>query len=273
LHPVLFHVGRFDIPSYGVLIAIGILIATAVSFLLARKRGVSADFVLDCAFWAVVAGFIGARAAYILVDWEGTLRDPIGALFGSGGGIYIVGAVAGAAAIAYLARRRRIPIALAADVFAPGLSLAHAFGRVGCFLAGCCYGAICNPAVGVRYPRTSSPSGEITGSWPYLDHLQLGLVSVSDRFSLPVYPVQLVEAAANLAIFCFLVWIFFKKKRSGTVALSYIWMYSAMRFVLEFFRGDSIRGIYGGLSFSQWICLGVVAVLLILPRVRAVGRV
>ena len=247
MHPILFEIGSFQIPSYGVMIALGMIAATVLAYRMALRKQLPPDFVLDAVFWSVLAGFVGARIAYLATTWREALSDPIAAIFGGGGGIYLAGLVAGLGATIWQARRHRMGIPTAFDLLAPPLAVAHAFGRVGCFLAGCCYGSPLGQG-GVCYPPAS---------WPYMDQFAKGWISNGAATSLPMHAVQLYEAAGNaiLAGGLYLLW-----KRSpvaGTVAAAYAVCYALMRFTLEFFRGDSIRGEWGGLSTSQWLSLAL----------------
>ena len=249
MYPILFQIGAFEVPSYGVMIALGMIAATLLAYRMARRKGASTDFVLDAVFWSVLAGFVGARVAYLATTWREALSDPIAAIFGGGGGIYLAGLAAGMGATNWQARRHRMGIASAFDLLAPPLAVAHAFGRVGCFLAGCCYGSPLSHG-GVCYPPAS---------WPYIDQLAKGWISTGAATTLPMHAVQLYEAAGNalLAGGLFLLWK--RSPAAGTVAATYAVCYALMRFTLEFFRGDSIRGEWAGLSTSQWLSLALAA--------------
>jgi phosphatidylglycerol---prolipoprotein diacylglyceryl transferase len=260
--PTLLSIGRFELPSYGVLVALGILVGTVVAVLLGRRAGLGADFAVDAVFWMVLGGFAAARLVYMGVNWQETLRDPAGAVLSGGGFVFIAGGVGGAAVLWVLCRRRGVPFPAAADMLAPAVAVAHAFGRVGCFLSGCCYGRV-TPAgwewAGVRYPKLIGADGTLTGSSPYVDQLKHGLVSRADAFTQPVYPVQLIEAGFDLLVFLVLLSIWRRRTGDGRVFVAYILLYAAGRFLLEFLRGDVDRGIWHGLSLSQWSCLAIMA--------------
>lgn len=263
MHPFLFQIGSFKIPTYGVLVACGILAGTWLAARLARREKLHTDFVFDAVFWCVVAGLVGARFTYLLLEWRSFIADPIGTLFASGGQVFLGGFILALLALLWVSRRYAVRFALAADVLAPGLALGHAFGRVGCFFAGCCYGAPTQASWGVRFPQLLDEHGQVIGSFAYVDHLAQGLIGATDTCSLPVYPVQLMEAAGNLAICCGLLWLWQRRSFTGQVTLGYLIAYSVMRFALEFLRGDAIRGIYFGLSTSQWLSLCIVTCALI----------
>lgn len=256
------------------MVALGILAATGLSLWLARRNGVATEFVMDAVFWAVVAGFLGARFLYLLVSWQATLADPVGAVFSGGGGVIAGGLVAGAAAVAWTARRHRVSPGRAADLLVPGVALAQALGRVGCHLAGCCFGCVA-PAwaapFSVRFPRLGpADATAVTGSWPYLDHLRRGLVTTAEAWSLPVVPVQLLEAAWCGFLAFGLTALWFRRLPAGTVAVAYGVSYAVGRFALEYLRGDEDRGVRWGLSLSQWLALIALAALawLWLTRIR-----
>jgi phosphatidylglycerol:prolipoprotein diacylglycerol transferase len=256
--PVLLTIGWFEVPGYGVLVALGIVAAVLVAAILAKRDGVETGFVIDAVFWMVVAGFAGGRATYLLVEWRETVRDPLGSLFNTGGGVYLGGFVTALAALAWFCRRKRVGFPAAADLFAPAVALGHAFGRIGCLLAGCCYGCVVSGTagnIGIRYPRIVDATGATVGSWPFLDHLSKGLVAATDSVSARVYPVPVIEASLDLALFACLLALFPRRRFRGEVALAYVAAYSVIRFLVEFLRGDEARGIYAGFSTSQWLSL------------------
>lgn len=130
--------------------------------------------------------------------------------------------------------------------------LGHAFGRLGCFFGGCCFGAVTQGPLGVRFPA---------GSPAFLQHKAQGLLPPGAVASLPVHPSQLYEAVGNLALFALL---FAASRRPGGLppgraATLYLLGYAILRFCLEFLRGDDIRGVYYGLSTSQYVALAVAA--------------
>ena len=167
-------------------------------------------------------------------------------------------------------RKHKLNIPRTLDVVAPSLALGQAFGRLGCFLKGCCYGGVCKSAVlpSVRFPRTLDAQGSIDGSPPFIAHLEHEWVLASDQFSLPVHPTQIYSALYALAIF-FVLFTFFKyRKRDGEGALLFGILYSIMRFLIEFVRSDNPK-MFGGLTVSQNI-----SVLILVPCLAAfvIGR-
>ena len=133
------------------------------------------------------------------------------------------------------------------DLLCVVIPLGHAFGRIGCFFYGCCYGKLSESVVAVSFPR---------GSPAWYEQLNAGLIASTAQRSLPVLPTQLFEAAANLALFAVL-FLFFRRFRRGTMAL-YLIGYALIRFGMEVLRGDP-RAAVGPFSISQTISLALLA--------------
>jgi phosphatidylglycerol:prolipoprotein diacylglycerol transferase len=254
MRPVLvtLHVGAREIGvhTYGLAIAAGIAVAIVLAAREARRRGLDVGRVLDFAFWATVAGLLGSRLTYVLVNAgdfaracvrgvDGpraaldVLADCTRVLYVWEGGLVFYGGVAGAALVAVrFARHERWSAAVLADVFAPGVAVGHALGRLGCFAAGCCFGKA-SGAWGAAFPVGSVAFDEL-GS--------LGVLAPGASFTPPLHPTQLYEAGGELAIFaCLLALRPRLRERPGALALVYATLYAALRFVVELFRGDVAR--------------------------------
>ena len=252
MHPVIFQLGFFKLPAYGLMVACGYLAAIYYVFRRAPASGFRKDDVSDLVFYTVLSAMLGAKLFYAVTYW-----DQFGAGFAARlayvlrsfqyGFVFYGGLLCGAAAFYLLARRRRLDFPAAADLFAPALALGHAFGRVGCFLAGCCYGSPTACSVAVTF---TDPASEVA------THL-LGL---------PLHPVQLYESAGNLLIFALLSAALSRSAAGrlprGSAALLYAALYSLLRFSLEFLRGDDRGGALFGLSPAQSISVLVFAAAL-----------
>ena len=136
-----------------------------------------------------------------------------------------------AATTLLFARRRGLALGEVADVLAPSVSIAHVFGRLGCFLVGCCYGKPWSG--GVHFPPDSVAYSELLR-----DHALMTGAAMTPG----LHPTQLYEAAGELLIFLMLSWLWRKRSFSGAIALVYAFAYGALRFAVEIFRGDEIRG-------------------------------
>lgn len=242
--PYLTVFGR-AIPTYGLLGMLGIGLGLLAALLRCRRFGLSRD---DCAYiyvFGAVGALAGAKLLYLLpllprlaADLHLLWQEPAEffARYLSGGMVFyggFFGAVAGAWGAA---RYFRLRFSDFFPVLVPAIPLMHAVGRVGCFCAGCCYGLPADPPLGIAFSgAAAAPNG------------------------VPLLPVQLWEAGAELAIFILLIWYAGRVAVPARILRFYLLAYAPVRFVLEFFRGDAVRGIYGPLSTSQWISLGVLA--------------
>ncbi|MCL5269821.1 MAG: prolipoprotein diacylglyceryl transferase [bacterium] len=275
MHPILITIGNFPVGTYGMAIVLGLAAALWAAGRRARARGLHPDFVFDLTFVLLLSGFIGARLVAILVDWRDFTADPWAMIFSRQGFVFWGGFLTALAAAVWFCRRRRVALIEVADIVTPSLVLAHAFGRVGCFMAGCCYGAAC-PAglppghiphllgrLAVRYPLLSDAAGQPSAmfNFAYWGQIDAGLLAPGAGAPLPLLPVQLFEAAGNLLIFAGLLWLWRRRRFSGQVFAAYMLVYSPMRFGLEFLRGDAARGVWfgGTLSTSQIISLATFA--------------
>lgn len=237
MHPILFELGPLRFYSYGLLIAIGFLAANSLAARRAAALGLEPARVQGIALTALAAGLVGGRLGYVLFQWELFRNNPLEIFRLDHGGLVFFGGFAGGIAGAVWAiRRAGLPVARTVDLLVPPLAVAHAFGRVGCFLNGCCYGKVTSLPWGVRFPSDG----------------------------LRRHPTQLYEMLALLAIFLLLKRIERGDPRPGTVLLSYGASYGLWRFLVEFLRGDNPPFALG-LTVFQWVGLalaGVSAVLL-----------
>ncbi len=238
--PKLFSIGDFFLPSYGALVAAGVLAGLLVSTRLARRRGMDTEKLTNLVLYVVFAGLLGAKLAMFLFDWEYYAQRP-GEIF-SLATLQAAGVFQGGLALAVVAawwhlRREKLAFLPVADILAPGLALGHAIGRLGCFAAGCCYGAYCERPWAVRY--TNPDAATISGT-------PLGV---------PLHPTQLYEAGAELVLFAVLYRMAGRMPRPGTVIGLYLTAYSVVRFLVEFVRHHE-QSLQGGLSLTQWMSLG-----------------
>lgn len=263
------HVGEFGIGTYGVMLALGLLAGMGAVLYRARREGVPSQLVLDLVFYAVLGGIVGGRLAYVIVYFPSFLADPLGVLFSRSGFVFL-GSIAGSIPfVGWIIWRKRLAFWRLADVLVTGVPLGHAFGRIGCLMAGCCFGQPV-PAgsawswLGIHFPPGIDVGNETLGGQAYSEQLAQGLIPQSAACSLAVWPTQLLESVGNVLIFLTLLWAWRRRRFAGQIFLVYLTLYSVVRFLLEFLRGDTDRGFLGPLSTSQVIglvALGAVAVL------------
>lgn len=245
MFPRLFQLGHFGIPTYGVLVATGVLVGLWISVRYSAKQGIKPENAWDLGIAVVLAGIVGAKVLYIIVDWHTYAQNPreifsLATL--QAGGVFSGGLIGAFAAAAWFLRKHKMPALATFDAFAPGLALGHAIGRLGCFAAGCCYGKPTNHFWGVTF--TNPLASAVVGT-PLNEALE---------------PTQLFESAVELSIFFLLAWMFKRKKFDGQIFGAYLFLYGVARFFLEFLRGDPGRGsVFGGaMSGTQLIAIGLV---------------
>ncbi|NMA46920.1 MAG: prolipoprotein diacylglyceryl transferase [Lentisphaerae bacterium] len=259
VNPVAFTLGPLSIRWYGIMVAGGFLAGYGLMSARARRYGFKPDDISDLSFMAMLAGIIGARALYVIRYWHEFSGHVLDAFKVYQGGLVFYGGFIGAViAIVLLTRHRRWSLGHVADLMAPALPLGHAFGRIGCLLNGCCFGAPYNGCGAVRYPAFVEP-GIIN---PVLDvQLRLGVVELTPELShcAPVFPIQAVAAIGNLMICAALLWLEKTGRCRNRLFIVYMIIYSIARFFLEFGRGDYLTRI-AGLTPSQITCLWLLPV-------------
>ena len=197
----------------------------------------------------LIFALVGTRALHLLLA-----RDQYSWRFITGfqGGFVLYGGLIGGILCAALyVKMRGERITRIGDLAAPGMMIGIAFGRIGCFLNGCCYGHVTQSFLGVAFPK---------GSPAYSEQLKAGVLGPEATHAAPVLPTQLFETAAGLAFFFFLSWYDkHKKKNEGeTVFLAGV-LYATWRFIVEFMRNDPRGEPVLGLSYSQFVSLFVFA--------------
>jgi phosphatidylglycerol---prolipoprotein diacylglyceryl transferase len=233
-------------PTYGLLVSLGVLIGLWISVRNSQKQGIDPDNAWNLGIIVVMCGIIGAKVLYIIVDWGEYAAHP-GEIFSlntlQAGGVFSGGLIGAFAAAAWYIHRHRMPALATCDAFAPGLALGHAIGRVGCFAAGCCFGKPTDHFWGVTF--TSPIAHELVGT-PIGEALQ---------------PTQLFESAVELANFFLLAWLLRRKKFDGEIIGTYFFLYGIARFFLEYLRGDPGRGdVFGIITGTQLVALCLIAV-------------
>ncbi|MDI6798067.1 MAG: prolipoprotein diacylglyceryl transferase [Desulfatibacillaceae bacterium] len=235
MHPILFEIGPLTVRTYGFFLALGFLAGMFVIMREAKRQGLDSEKVLDICFYSLVAAIVASRAAYVAFNWnEQFAFAPLAMVRIWDGGLVFYGGFLGAVAVFMVfACKYQMPFFKLADIFALGVPLGHALGRLGCFSAGCCYGAPTDSACSVTFTHP---------------------LSIAPQF-VALHPTQLYSAAGNLGIFLLLFLVVRKNKKwDGQILASYLALYAVFRFFIEFLRGDE-RGAFflGILSPSQLV--------------------
>lgn len=236
MHPILFSFGPLRIYSYGVLVAMGVLSAILLLRSSARRLILHPDVIVDLAIATVVSGFVGARIFYVIQFWDQFRKTPMDVFKIWEGGIVVYGGlIGGLIGFTVFIRLRKLSFLPLLDVFVPALAFAQGFGRLGCFMNGCCFGKPTTLSWGILFPFLESQ----------------------------VHPTQLYEAAFCFALALFLLLLSRKTIPAGSVSAAYFILYPMGRFTIEFFRGDNAR-IFMDLTLAQWISIGSIVFTLLL---------
>ncbi len=233
MHNEIVTIFGITIYGYGLMIGLGFIMAVVLSCWRAKRVGLSSDAVIDLALIALIVGFLGAKILYIIVEFERFLADPISVL-GSGGFVVYGGIVTGVLGAICYCRIKKLSFLEYFDLMMPGVAVAQGMGRIGCFLAGCCYGRPTDSWIGVVFPEGSiAPAG------------------------IKLLPTQLFSAAGDFLLALVLILISRRKPKKGNIGALYLILYGTGRYVIELFRNDP-RGDVGALSTSQFISIFIV---------------
>lgn len=256
MHPVLFSLGPITIHTYGFFVAIGFLVAVSIIQRLSRTVKLDQQKMVDLAFWSLLVGFLGARLLFVWTRRDYFANNPADIFkVWEGGLVFYGGLLTGIPFVAWYVRKFKLPYWKVTDVFFVAIPLAHAFGRLGCLSAGCCYG---------------KPTGSSWGVILTSDLVEDGLRGI------PLHPTQLYEAVALAILFVGLWKLYLRRQFDGQVAITYLMAYPIIRSIVEIYRGDLVRGfvIDGWVSTSQFISILVFAASwgVLRYRLKSVGR-
>ncbi|MEZ5423590.1 MAG: prolipoprotein diacylglyceryl transferase [Pyrinomonadaceae bacterium] len=252
MYPELFHIGTFPITTYGIWLTVGMLLGLFAASRLGTRDGIPKDRIYDLGLWTLVGGLVGSKILMILVEPNVQIFTLD---FLRSGGVFYGGLIGGFLTVVGLMIYYKLPFWKVADAFAPAVALGQAFGRQGCFAAGCCWGKPTNSFLGVHFTELGH---EYTGVPIYgPGHTDLFL-----------YPTQLIESFTMFAVFAFLYWLHKRKRFDGQVLIAYGIIYSIFRFLIEFIRDDPRGDLFGlttltGLSTSQLASLLVATVSIV----------
>ena len=242
MYPELLKLGPITVYTYGVLLAAAYLLGLKLAMTRAKSRGLDPNRTLDLGIAIIISALVGAKLLLLLVDFDRFRQNPA-ELFSivRSGGVFYGGLIAAVSVAFWYMWRHKMPLWTTCDVFAPGIALGHAVGRLGCLMAGCCYGR------------------ETTVPWAITFTNPAANTNVGTPLNTPLHPTQLYESAAEALILVLLLWTE-KKGRpfEGRTFWSYIVLYGISRFVIEFFRGDERGAVFGAVSTSQFISLVLV---------------
>jgi phosphatidylglycerol:prolipoprotein diacylglycerol transferase len=256
VHPIAFNFGPLTIRWYGVMVALAFLFGLWTASRRAPRDGVSGERIVDTGIWILIGAIVGARFLYVVSYWDALFDKPLfprapwtEVFMVQRGGLVFYGGLIGASLTCILyARVAKLPLWKLADIFAPSIALGYVFGRIGCFLNGCCYGRICDLPWAVHYPNQSD-------IWKI--HFESGHATANGA-SAAVHPTQIYDSLLNLTLYVGLAWLFRRKKFDGQVFAVYLLCYAVTRSMAEVFRGDyTASQVRGGLTPAHLISIGI----------------
>jgi phosphatidylglycerol:prolipoprotein diacylglycerol transferase len=275
------------------MLLVGFYAAWILAHWRAKQEGIDPQYIADLLIWCVLSGVTGARIAYVVI-----FRDQFSSVWEylkvwEGGLVFYGGLAAGSVVVLGLLRHWKLPLGKMADIIAPSIALGLAFGRIGCFLYGCCWGQVCTDdcllrPIAVSFPGkfVEAPNNGIVaeGSPAFMAQVQHGRIPLPaqlpagktdlDAKSLPVIPTQLIASGMALVLCIVLNLAYRFRRRHGEVFLLFGVLYPINRFILEALRDDNAPVLLG-MTVSQ--VLSVVffvfsAVMLLRGRIGLMAR-
>lgn len=234
----LFSIGPITVHSYGLFTAIGLLSCLWLACKRADKKGLNSDIPYGILFCGVIFGYFCSKLTFVLIEWDSFIKNP--KMFLAQSGFVVIGGLAGGVLAGYVyCRIKKVVFLDYFDLCVPSIALAQGFGRIGCFMAGCCYGRETDSFIGIAFKNSYYAPNNVK-----------------------LIPTQLISSAFDFLNMAFLIFVANKAKKRGVVAATYMLTYSVGRFLVEFLRNDE-RGEIGGLSTSQFFAVIIFAVGLI----------
>jgi phosphatidylglycerol:prolipoprotein diacylglycerol transferase len=247
MHPILFQIGGIPVFTYGVLVATGVLLSLWYGRHRAAQVGIDPDKLWSVGIYLVMGALLGAKLWLILTAWDYYAANPPEifsiTMFQSGGTFY-GGVIGGTLTVILYTHFQKMPLLPTLDVCCAAMPLGHSIGRLGCFMAGCCFGKPTDVAWGVKF--TNPVAAQLAGT-PLGIHL---------------HPTQLYEAVLEFLNFLFLMWLGKRQRFNGEIIGTYMILYGFERGTLEFFRGDPGRGLmfHDSISFMQAASLALILI-------------
>ncbi len=258
------------VQGYGVLILIGFITAVVLTELRMPLIGVKYFHLLDLALTGCLLGILGARIFYVLMNWNDFTPWTNGVFDASRlprmlyiweGGLVFYGAFLVAIPWTYLyCRRHKLPAIPLLDLAAPSLIIGQAFGRIGCFMTGCCFGRVCTLPWAVTFPGRAD---NLPGSPPFEAQVALGQISAQAARSAPVHPTQLYSSLAAFLTYAFLYTYWPRRKYDGQVFALTLIMAGTTRFFEEMLRNDDappFPQIAESVTIAQWLAIPIVLI-------------
>lgn len=239
MFPNLFSIGPLTLHTYGLFVALGFTAAILVTLRTGRKEGVKPQTVMDMGFLMILWGIIGSRAMYAILNFSYYSSHPLDLLkIWEGGLVFSGGIIAVAAALGWYMWRRHMSFWRTADLWAPAVALGQGIGRIGCLMAGCCYGRPTDMPWGIVFTRPES-----------LAPLNMSL-----------HPTQIYASLSGFIIFGVLTFLRARRKFEGQILLWFLILHSTSRLLVERFRADD-RGLIPGTQMTGTQMLALIILM------------
>jgi phosphatidylglycerol---prolipoprotein diacylglyceryl transferase len=239
MFPILLKLGPLTIKTYGLFVALGFIASLQYTLWRSKSKGFIDEQIMDIVLYIVIAGLIGGRLMYVLLNWQFYFKNPLSIFQIWEGGLVFYGGLIASLLVFwfYVYQNSYFKYWEFLDIFAPAIALGHFLGRLGCFFAGCCYGLPTTLPWGIKFTDSQCLAPQ----------------------NIYLHPIQIYEALLNILLFFALDWFNKFKHPKGQTFAAYLFFYGIIRFHLEFFRGDDRGGFLLGLSVSQYISILLIA--------------
>ncbi len=248
MYPLLFELGPLSIYSYGVLLATAYIVGLQFALRRANRAGLDGQRVMDLGIFVIISALVGAKLMLFVVDFRRFTSDPAQLMvLLKSGGVFYGGLLLAVPVAWWYIRRHALPLWTTCDLFAPGIALGHSVGRMGCLLAGCCYGRATDVPWAITFTST------------------LAAANVGTPLGIAIHPTQVYEAVAELMVLGVLLW---GERRwrpfAGRTFWTYLLLYPIARIVIEFYRGDPRGMPFEAISTSQLLSGLIVPVAIVM---------
>ena len=251
--PNLFTIGPFTLHTYGLLVAIGFLSGILVTVRIGKSWGIPSQDVMDMGFFIIISAIVGSRILYVLINFSYYVDNPLDIFKIWQGGLVFSGGLIGVVLVSALyVRKRDITLLQMADLWSPAIALGQGIGRIGCLMAGCCYGKPTSSELGIVFTNPNSLA----------------------PLHIPLQPTQIYSSISGLVIFGILLVLQSRRRFDGQVFLWFLIMHSTARLFIERLRGDDRGVLLGGdMTVTQLttllILLSAIITLIILKKKSA----
>ena len=258
MHPILFKIGPLTVYTYGFFIALAFVSGILWASWEAKRLGEEPEKIMDLGFYLIISAIIGSRLLFVLLNMKEYLNHPLNIIKIWEGGLVFHGGLIASIVVGFIyLKKHHLHIWKYTDILAPALVLGQSIGRIGCLMAGCCYGK-----------ETALPWAIV-----FTDANSLAVLDV------PLHPTQIYASIGAFSIFGFLLWWRKRKSYQGQIFWMYIALYSIVRFMVDIFRGDQIcetrAYFFNVLTFTQVLSIifffSALYMLLALKRKTASG--